>query len=80
MFVSLFKALDVDLANSSPTYRRTSSHSKKKASRSERLTSESLQSLYDATEASNNFGEHSPEDNCKESERVHTFNGGNTQR
>ena len=76
----LFKALDVDLANSSPTYRRTSSRSKKKASRSERLTSESLQSLYDATEASDNLGEHCPEDDCPESERIRSFNGGKTQR
>ena len=78
--VSLFKALDVDLANSSPTYRRTSSRSKKKASRSERLTSESLQSLYDVADVSNYLIEQSPEDDCPNSERICTFNGGNTQR
>ena len=80
IFASLFKALDVNLANGSPTYRRTSSCSKKKGSRSERLTSESLQSLYDATEASTNLGEKCRDDDCLESERICSFNGGNTQR
>jgi hypothetical protein len=80
IFASLFKALDVGLANGSQTYRRTSSRSKKKASRAERLTSGSLQSLYDASEASNNLGEQCPDKDCQESERICTFNGGNTKR
>ena len=80
IFDSLFKALDVNLANGSPTYRKTSSCSKKKASRSERLSSESLKSLYDAEEASNNLSEQWPDDYCPESERSFSFKDGNTQR
>jgi len=61
----------------SQAYRRTSSRSKKKASRSERLTSESLQSLYDAVEASSTGNEKCQEDDCPESERFCASNGDN---
>ena len=64
----------------SQAYRRTSSRSKKKASRSERLTSESLQSLYDAVEASSTGNEKCQEDDCPESERFCASNGDNINR
>eukprot|EP00092_Neocalanus_flemingeri_P009343 GFUD01010055.1.p1 GENE.GFUD01010055.1~~GFUD01010055.1.p1 ORF type:complete len:782 (-),score=232.97 GFUD01010055.1:117-2462(-) len=74
------KALDVNSGSLSQTYRRTSSHSKKKASRSERLTSESLQSLYDAVESSKSPDEKCQEDDCPESERFCTSSGENINR
>ena len=61
-------------------YRKTSSHSKKKASRSERLTSESLQSLYDASEAAPNNEDKCLENDCPESERFFASNGCNIDR
>jgi len=71
------KGLNVSLSPDSQAYRRTSSRSKKKASRSERLTSESLQSLYDAVEASGGGNDKCQEDDCPESERFCASNGDN---
>jgi len=51
------------------SHRKTSAHSKKKASRSERLTSESLQSLYDTVEASKTEDKKCQENEYPESEK-----------
>jgi len=75
-----FSALDVSCRPLAQPYRKTSSHSKKKASRSERLTSESLQSLYDASEATPNNEDTCLENDCPESERFCASNGCNIDR
>ena len=65
------KVSDRPIESLSPTYRRTPTASKKKkASRSERLTSESLQSLYDPQDGPDDGGKaQEEEDDVPESER-----------
>ena len=78
--MSIIQADAESPVNLAQPFRRESSHSKKKAARAECLTSESLQSVYDAAEISNGGDDKCQKDNCPKSERFCTSNKQNIKR